>query len=63
MGNGRKCKRSVGSVRIGGKNPKRVWWNDEIKATVRKKDAAWKEVLTASNEEAKERCMEMNDLG
>ena len=25
-----------GSVRVGGKNPKRVWWN-EIKATVRKK--------------------------
>ena len=33
------------SVRVGGKNPKSVWWNDEIKAAV-------------SDEEAKERCME-----
>ena len=47
-----------GSVRVGGKNPKSVWWNDEIKAAVRRKDAAWKEVLAASDEEAKERCME-----
>ena len=30
-----------------------VWQNDEIKAAVRRK-----EVLAASNEEAKERCME-----
>ena len=35
-----------------------VWWNDEIKAAVRRKVAAWKEMLAASNEEAKERCME-----
>ena len=35
-----------------GKKPKNVWWNKEIK------DAALKEVLAASNEEAKERCME-----
>ena len=25
------------SVRVGGKNPKRVWWNDEIKAEVKRK--------------------------
>ena len=35
-----------------------MWWNDEIKAAVRRKEAAWKEVLAASDEEAKERCME-----
>ena len=29
-----------GSVRVGGKNPKSVWWNDEIKAAVKKKEAA-----------------------
>ena len=46
-----------GSVRLGGKNPKSVWWNYEIKTEDRRKEAAWK-VLTASNEEAKERCME-----
>ena len=37
---------------------KRVLWNDEIKAAVRRKEAPWKEVLAASDEEAKERCME-----
>ena len=42
-----------GSVRVGAKNPKSVWWNDEIKAAVRRKDAAWKEVLAASDEEEK----------
>ena len=35
-----------------------VWWNDEIKATVRRKEAAWKGVLAASDEETKERYME-----
>ena len=42
-----------GSVRVGGKNPKSVWWNDEVKAAVRRKEA-----LAASDGEAKERCME-----
>ena len=41
-----------GSVRIGRKNPKSVWWNDAIKAAARRK-----EVLPADNKEAKERCM------
>ena len=41
-------------MRVVGKNPKNVWWNDEVKATVRRKEAAWK-VLVASDEEAKER--------
>ena len=36
-----------------------MWWNDEIKAAARRKEAAWKEVLAASDEEAKERCMEV----
>ena len=49
-GNGEKCKRSFSSVRIGGKNPKSVWW---------RKEAAWKWVLAASNEGTKERCMEV----
>ena len=35
-----------------------MWRNDEIKAAVRRKDAAWKRVLSASDEEAKGRCME-----
>ena len=41
-----------------GKNPKSVWWNDVIKATVRRNEAAWKEVLVARDEEAKERGVE-----
>ena len=47
-----------GSVRVGGKNPKSVWWNDEIKTAIKRKEAAWKEALAASDEEAKEICME-----
>ena len=46
-----------GSVRVGGKNPKGVGWNNEIKASVRRKEDAWK-VFAASDEEAKERCTE-----
>ena len=42
-----------GSVRVEGKNPKSVWWNDEIKAAVTRKEAAWKGVLAASDEETK----------
>ena len=29
-----------GSVRVGVKSPKSVWWNGEIKAATRKKEAA-----------------------
>ena len=41
------------SVKVRGKNSKRVWWNDDIKAAVRRK------VLAASDQEAKEKCMEV----
>ena len=34
------------SVRLRGKNPKSAWWNDEVKAAVRRKNTAWKKVLT-----------------
>ena len=40
-------------MRVGGKNQKRVWWNDEIKAAVRRKESAWKGVLAPSAEEKK----------
>ena len=46
-----------GSVRVRGMNPKRVWWNDEVKATVERKGAGWKEVFGAKGEVSKERCM------
>ena len=45
-------------MRVGEKNPKSVWWNNKINAAVRRKEAAWKKVLAARNEETKERCME-----
>ena len=52
------CKTGNGGKRkVGGENPKSVWWNNEIKAAVRRKDAAWKGVLAASYEETNERCM------
>ena len=35
-----------------------MWWIDEVIAAVMRKESAWKEVLAASDEEAKERCME-----
>ena len=47
-----------GSVGVGGKNSKSVLWEDEINVVVKRKKAAWKGVLAASDEEAKERCME-----
>ena len=33
-----------GSVKVGGKNPKSVWWNDEVKAEASRKESTWKEV-------------------
>ena len=35
-----------------------MWWNDEVKAEVRREEDAWKEVLAASDLEVKERYME-----
>ena len=37
-----------GSVQVGGGNPKSVWWNNQIKAAVKRK-----EVLGARDEDAK----------
>ena len=44
-----------GSVRVEGKNTNSLWWNYERIAAVRRKEAAWKEVLAASHEEAKKK--------
>ena len=38
---------------VGGKNPKSVWWNDQVKAAIKRKEAAWK-VLGARDKDAKE---------
>ena len=37
-GNCRSAREVCGSVGVGGKNPKSVWWNDEIKAAVKRKE-------------------------
>ena len=47
-----------GSVRVEGKNPKSAWWSVKIKAAVKRKEVTLKEVLAASDKEAKEGCME-----
>ena len=46
-----------GSVRVGGERTQRVCCGIEVKAAVRRKEAAWVDVL-AANEDAKERYME-----
>ena len=48
-----------GSVRVGGVNPKNVWWNEQVKAAVKRKEDAWKDVLRASIEDARERRLEV----
>ena len=47
-----------GSVKGEGKNPKSLWWNDEVQAVFRRKEVAWKEDLAASDEEENERWMD-----
>ena len=48
-----------GSVGEGGGNPKSVWWNDQVKAAVKRKEDAWKEVLRTRDEDARESCLEV----
>ena len=48
-----------GSVRVGGRNPKNMWYNDEVKAAVKRNEATWKEVLGSRDKDAKERCLEV----
>ena len=36
-----------------------VWWNNEVKAAVKRKKAAWKEVLEAGDQDEKERWLEV----
>ena len=48
-----------GSVRVGGGSPNSVWWNDEIKASVKRKETTGKEMLEARDEVAKERYLEV----
>ena len=47
------------SVRVGENNPKNLLWNDVVNDAVERKEAAWREVLGASDDVAKDRCMEV----
>ena len=47
-----------GLVRVGGRNPKSVGWNDKVKAAVKRKEDTWKEVLGARHEDARETYLE-----
>ena len=35
-----------------------MWWIDEVRAKVRRKESTWKEMLAAKDERSKERYME-----
>ena len=42
-----------------GKNLKNVSWNAVLKAAVDREESSWKELLVASDEVARERCMKI----
>ena len=48
-----------GSMRVEGGNTKTVWWNDQVKGAIKRKEDAWEEVLGARDEVAKERSLEV----
>ena len=48
-----------GSVRVGEMNPKNIRWNDVVKVSVERKEAAWKEVLGVMYAASKDRCIEV----
>ena len=41
------------------KKPKALLWNDEVNPAVKRKEATWKVMLGARNEEEKEKCLEV----
>ena len=51
------ARKVCGSVKGGWGRTQRVRWNDEVKAGAWRKEAAWKEMFEAVEEEVKEICM------
>ena len=45
-----------GSVKVGRKIPKKVWYKDVVNAAVERKEAAWREVLGLKDKVAKDGC-------
>ena len=43
-----------GSLRVGRGKPKSVWWNDQMKAAVKRKEDAWKGVFGTRDKGARE---------
>ena len=43
---------------VRGKNQKNMWWDDNVKVAVRRKQAAWK-VMGVGAEDERERCLEV----
>ena len=46
------------SAQVRGGNPKSVW-NDQVKGAVKRQEDAWKELLGATDKDARERCFEV----
>ena len=57
MGMIESAKEVYGSMRVGGENPKSLWWNDKVKAVDKIKETALKEVLEDRVKDAIERCL------
>ena len=48
-----------GCVRIGKKNPKSEWWNDQVKPTIERKEVAQKSLLKTGDDIVNKRFIEI----
>src|SRR5678815_1668645 len=53
------AKEVCGCAKVGSKNVKSEWWNEEVMQAVKSKKEAWLNVLKANDEVSKERCLEL----